>query len=340
MRQTTTAPRVDTPPPSDAGPQGFTAADGAGDDIAAIALAGLTATPKCLPPRLFYDAAGSRLFDRITGLAAYYPTRTESRILHMQAAEIATRAGRGTTLVEFGSGASVKTRLVLDALRDPAAYVPIDISAEHMMTASAALARDHPGLAVRPVHGDFMQMTTLPLDDAPAGTAGRRLGFFPGSTIGNLLPDEAVCFLRRAACMLGHDGHLLVGVDLEKDPARLIAAYDDPDGVTAAFNLNLLTRLNREAAADFRLDRFAHRAIWRADAGRIEMHLESLTDQIVQVAGRGIRFRKGETIHTENSHKYTPTGFARLVRRGGWRTDACWTDPERLFSLHYLIQNH
>ncbi|WP_371999504.1 L-histidine N(alpha)-methyltransferase (plasmid) [Tistrella mobilis] len=307
-------------------------------DLETRALRGLTRTPKCLPPALFYDDRGSALFDRITRLDAYYPTRAETAILRRQAREIAAHAGSGAVLVDYGAGSSVKTRLVLDALDRPAAWVPIDVSAGHLERAAAAIARDHPGLVVAPLVADFTAALDLP--DAVRALPGLRLGFFPGSTIGNLAPDEAVAFLRRAASLLGREGRLIVGVDLVKDEDRLLAAYDDPEGVTAAFNLNLLARLNREARADFDPTAFAHRVRWNAGLCRIEMHLESLTDQVVSIAGRPIRFRAGETIHTENSHKFTPESFARLASRAGWRSRACWTDAARDFSVHELVQSH
>ena len=294
-------------------------------------LHGLSQPHKTLPCKYFYDAQGSRLFDRICTLAEYYPTRTEHAILTERRHEIAALAGPEAALIELGSGSSVKVRILLDALDRPTAYVPIDISRAHLLAAAADLAADHPGLSVVPVCADYTK--PFPLPDA---AAGRRLGFFPGSTIGNFDPVEAGRFLVGVAETLGPAAGLVIGVDLQKDRAVLEAAYDDAAGVTAAFNLNLLRRINRELAGDFDPDGFAHEARWNGAAGRIEMHLVSRTAQTARVGDRVFAFRAGESIHTENSHKYTLDGFRALALAAGWRSVAAWTDDGGLFSVHYL----
>ena len=310
------------------------AADRAVEDAELVAsvLDGLAARPKRLASKWLYDARGSKLFDSICELDAYYPTRTETGILAAHATRLAGFVPAGAALVELGSGSSAKTRILLDALDQLAVYVPVDISADHLRHAAAGLAADYPRLPVWPVVGDFTAGLPLPgeLDDAP------KLLFFPGSTLGNLEPDDAVALLRQlreGANVVG----FVIGIDLEKDVARLRAAYDDPEGVTAAFNTNLLVRLNRELDADFDLSAFAHEARWNAERRRIEMHLVSRRAQEVRVAGRHVAFADGESIHTENSHKYTLDGFAELAARGGWRTRERWVDDGELFSVHLLV---
>lgn len=304
---------------------------------------GLSVWPKTVPAKYFYDRRGSELFEQICRLPEYYPTRTEMRMLRDNAAEIAGLLGADAELVEFGAGALDKVRLLLDAMTSPRAYLPIDISGDHLGQAAAALARDYPQLAVRPVVGDFMQPLTLPLRDA---AAQGRVGFFPGSTIGNFTPDEALQFLRNAAAMLrlargegaaDRATSLLVGVDLVKDPALLHAAYNDSAGVTAAFNLNLLRRANTELGADFDLDAFRHYAFYQPHLHRIEMHLVSARAQIVQIGGQRYSFAAGESIHTENSYKYTVERFRQLAEKAGFRPAAVWTDADSLFSLHWLV---
>jgi L-histidine Nalpha-methyltransferase len=296
-------------------------------------LAGLGRRQKALPCRYLYDARGAALFDAICELPEYYLTRTERAILQEYAGEIASLAGLRAQLVEFGSGAIRKVRILLRALEKPAAYVAIDISREQLRAAADELAAAFPGLDIMAVCADY----TRPLDpEALPAAPGRRLGFFPGSTIGNFTPAEAVEFLAGSRRVLGPDGAMLVGVDLAKDRARLDAAYNDAQGVTAAFNLNLLLRINRELGADFDLDRFAHDAFYNEAAGRIEIYIKSLADQIVTVAGRAIRFAAGERIHTEDSCKYTIDGFRRLAARAGFRPVRTWTDKDRLFSVHFL----
>jgi L-histidine Nalpha-methyltransferase len=293
-------------------------------------VSGLHLRQKAIPPKYFYDAAGSRLFDRICELPEYYPTRTETKILRDNAAGIAARAGWDVALVEFGSGSSTKVRILLDALQLPSAYVAIDICGPHLQAAAAALQRDYPQIAVTPIEADFTQQVRLP--EAVRGK--KRLGFFPGSTIGNFSPQDAELFLHKAARTLGDGADMLVGVDLRKHGALLHAAYNDHAGITAAFNLNLLTRINRELRADFDLKSFRHRAVYNSAEGRIEMHLESLKPQTVHIAGDIFAFREGETIHTENSYKYTIDGFRRLVNRAGWKIGDVYVDAQKLFSVH------
>jgi L-histidine Nalpha-methyltransferase len=291
-------------------------------------LAGLAARPRAIPARWFYDAAGSELFEDITLLPEYYPTRTETALLRNHGREIAAMTGSGRAVVELGSGSSVKTPWLLDAV-DPAAYVPIDISGEFLRASAAALSRRFPDLPVLPLEADFMDPITLPrtLDGMP------RLGFFPGSTIGNLNPDEAVDLLRGFAASLGEGALLLIGMDRIKDPAVLIPAYDDAQGVTARFNRNLLVRINRELDGTIPVESFRHRAIWNDNAARIEMHLEAVQDCRFMVAGQPFDIAAGETIHTENSHKYGRRDARLLLRSSGWEPICEWTDPEDKFLL-------
>jgi len=294
-------------------------------------VAGLTARPKRLPPKYFYDETGARLFDEITRLPEYYPTRCELEILRERAADIARFFPQGSALIEFGSGSSKKVRILLDAAPTIAAYVPVDISAEMLAQEAQALRRDFPRLAVEPVEADFTQPFAL-----PAVTGGARIGFFPGSTIGNFEPHEACAFMRHAGRMLGTGAHLIIGVDLVKDPVVLNAAYNDKAGITAQFNLNLLARINRELGGDFDLDGFSHKAFYNSVRQRIEMHLVGKRRQKVRVAGRAIEFRTGETIHTENSYKYTLESFGALARGSGWTPAAVWTDADGMFSVYAL----
>jgi dimethylhistidine N-methyltransferase len=297
-------------------------------------LAGLGEAQKTLPCKFFYDAEGSRLFDQICELPEYYPTRTELKLLTDKAGEIAQLIGRRARLVEFGSGAGVKIRLLLNALDRPAAYVPVDISREHLMMAAADLARDFPALQIAPICADYTKSFALP---APTGLhPDITVGFFPGSTIGNFTPAEARGFLARARRLLGPGSAMIVGVDLRKDAKILVPAYDDAAGVTAAFNLNLLVRINRELDGNFDLEQFVHEARWNDAQGRIEMHLTSRRDQEVRVGSARFAFRAGETIHTENSHKYTLDQFRTLAVEAGYKPRAAWTDPARLFSVHML----
>jgi len=292
----------------------------------------LSERPRRISPKYFYDARGSQLFDRICELPEYYPTRTELGILRGRAAEIAAQIGPRAEIVEFGAGSLVKVRLLLDALQAPQRYLPIDICGEHLEAAADALRADCPGLAVQPIVADYTRPFALPprLDGA-----GRRVGFFPGSTLGNFDPDEALAFLRQAARLL-RGGGLLLGVDLVKRPELLHAAYNDAQGVTAAFNLNLLARANAELGTDFDLDAFDHAAFYNAPLRRIEMHLVSRRAQAVTLNGQRHAFEEGEALHTESSHKFTIEGLRALAVRAGFGIGPVWTDPERLFSVHWL----
>jgi L-histidine N-alpha-methyltransferase len=303
-----------------------------GDGFLADVVAGLSSTPKRLPAKYFYDAAGSALFEEITRLPEYYPTRTELGILRECGGEIAASVPPGAALVEFGSGSSIKVRLLLEHLHNLAVHVPVDVSAEMLAAEAEALAGDFPGLAVRPVAADFTDPFQLP----PEAAGRPHVGFFPGSTIGNFEPPEAASFLRQAGTILGAGATFILGVDLVKDPAILNAAYDDSAGVTARFNLNVLARINRELGGRFDLASFAHRAFFNPDLSRIEMHLVSRVAQQVRVGSRSFAFEAGETIHTENSYKYTLDGMRELARHAGWRPERVWTDPDALFSVHLL----
>ena len=293
---------------------------------------GLSAPRKRLPSKWFYDARGSDLFEAICDLPEYYPTRQEDALLARIAPEIAARIPKGARLVELGSGASVKTRRLLDAAPQIGGYMPIDISQSALEGASAAIARDYPALAVTPVLGDFTQASGLP-DEAERHA---RVGFFPGSTIGNFAPEAAIALMSRVRRALGPDSLFIVGVDLAKDAASLEAAYDDPRGVTAAFNLNILERINRELEGDFDTANFAHRAVWNRLEGRVEMHLEALLAHEVRAAGRRFAFTPGETIHTENSYKPTADYFTGLAARAGWRVEGQWTSSAPEFAIFLL----
>lgn len=297
-------------------------------------LSGLAKPQKELPPKYFYDARGCALFEAICGTPEYYPTRTETALMRAHAAEMARRLGPGCVIVEFGSGSARKTRILIEAAA-PAAYVPIDIAGEQLAAAAADIAREFPGLEVIAVCADYSRPLALPRLEALASR--RRVIYFPGSSIGNFTPAEAAAFLRNVRGLAGRGGGLLIGVDLKKDKARLDAAYDDPGGVTAEFNLNLLARINGELGADFDLTAFRHRAFYDEAQGRIEMHLVSIQAQTVSLAGREFRFRAGETIHTENSYKYSIQEFQALCGGAGLEPVDCWVDAERLFSVHYLV---
>jgi dimethylhistidine N-methyltransferase len=296
-------------------------------------LEGLRARPRSVPPKYFYDAAGSKLFDRICALEEYYPTRTETALLARHAEAIADCIGPDAELVEFGAGSLRKVRLLLAALRAPRRYVPIDISAEHLQAEATALRAEYPALEVAPLAADFTRGVRLP---AGKGTeAARRVGFFPGSSIGNFTPQEAGRFLQAAARLL-QGGGLLIGVDLVKDPAVLHRAYNDAQGVTAAFNKNLLVRANRELGASFVLDAFDHYAFYNPAERRIEMHLVSRRGQAVRVAGEFFEFAPGESLHTENSYKYGIESFRSLARSAGFVPGPVWCDDAGLFSVHWL----
>jgi L-histidine Nalpha-methyltransferase len=295
-------------------------------------IAGLTARPKRLPPKYFYDEIGAQLFEQITALPEYYLTRCELEILRERARDMARFFPPGSALVEFGSGSSKKVRILLASAPTIAAYVPVDISSEMLIQEAHELRRDYPRLAVLPVEADFTKPFALPA----AAAEMAHTGFFPGSTIGNFEPQEACAFLRHAGRMLGRGAALIIGVDLVKEPSMLHAAYNDEAGLTAKFNLNLLARINRELGADFDPEGFEHRAFYNSERHRIEMHLVSKRRQKVSVAGRAIEFRPGETIHNENSYTYTLEYFTALAREAGWTPRALWTDAGANFSIHAL----
>jgi dimethylhistidine N-methyltransferase len=298
------------------------------------ALSGLARAEKAIPCRFLYDRRGSALFEAICELPEYYVTRTEMAILRERAGAIAERVGPRAQLVEFGSGASRKVRLLLDALRDLVAYVPIDISKAFLRQAASGVAADFPDVEVSAICADYSEPRRLPM--LPVLRGGRRVGFFPGSTIGNLMPDEAVSFLSGCREALGPGSGMIVGVDLKKDPRLLHDAYNDSSGVTAEFILNILDRMNRELGADFDRSRFAYDAFYNGEAGRIEIFLRSTMAQIVTVARRPIAFTAGERVHVEYSYKYTVEELGELAARAGYRAVDCWTDDARLFSVHYL----
>lgn len=296
-------------------------------------LSGLSRPQKTLSPKYFYDARGCELFDAICGLPEYYPTRTEMAMMQRYAPEMAEHLGPDCILIEYGSGTSRKTHVLIAAL-EPVAYVPIDIAGEQLRVSAVRLAEAFPQLKIVAVRADYSQTLRLPeIDGMPAR---RRVIYFPGSTIGNFTVPEARAFLQNARALAGAAGAMLVGVDLKKDHALLHAAYNDAQGVTAEFNLNLLARINRELGADFDLAAFRHHAFYNAGAGRIEMHLVSLKAQRAALGGRSFDFRPGETIHTENSYKYSIEEFQQLARSAGFEPAACWTDPQQLFAVHYL----
>jgi dimethylhistidine N-methyltransferase len=303
-------------------------ADGVDLAFRADVLAGLAAPQKAVPARWFYDDAGSQLFEDITQLPEYYPTRAETEILLTRASEIADLIGPGRAVVEFGSGSSVKTPLLLSACR-PSAYVPLDIAGDFLRASSAVLAEKFPGLPVLPVEADFMRRVELPAEVA----ALPKLGFFPGSTIGNMIARTATDLLRSMRETLGEGALLLIGMDLVKDEDVLLAAYDDAAGVTAQFNLNLLARINRELDGDIPVEAFAHEARWNDPFARIEMHLAARKDVAFTVSGEAFAMKAGETIHTENSHKFTKRSAQMLLAAAGWEPRARWTDEGKRFSL-------
>lgn len=292
-------------------------------------LDGLARRPRAIPARWFYDRRGSELFEKITDLPEYYPTRTERSILETACPEVATLAGAGRAVVEFGSGSSTKTPILLDAVA-PSVYVPIDISGDFLRESSKVLGEQFPDLLVLPFEADFMRPLSLPktIADTP------KLGFFPGSTIGNMIPLMAVDLLRAMRTSLGVGAMLLIGMDRIKGEDVLVPAYDDAQGVTAAFNLNLLERINRELDGNIPVETFRHKAVWNDDRARVEMHLEATRDVAFEVDGRKFAIAEGETIHTENSHKYGARDARILLRSGGWTPVAAWTDPEGLFGVY------
>jgi dimethylhistidine N-methyltransferase len=300
-------------------------------DVLEIALAGLTAAPKTLPAMLFYDDEGCRLFYKITRLPEYYLTRTETALLKRIAPYAVPDGFRDGVLLEFGGSDESKALILLDRPDTPfTTYVSIDVAAPALAALQARLSQTHPALEVVPIVADFMHPLTLPPLRSP------RMGFFPGSTIGNLDPAAATAFLAAARASLGGDAWFLLGADLRKSPKLLLPAYNDAAGVTAAFNLNLLTRLNREAGADFDIGAFRHEAVWNDRESRIEMHLFSTRDQTVVVGGQEIAFREGESIHTENSYKHTPEKLMDIARSAGWETQQMWKDDAGLFGVFLL----
>ena len=301
------------------------------DDFRHAVIDGLSRRPRCIPPKYFYDQAGSHLFESICEQPEYYPTRTETALLKQYAHEIAAVAGSDCHLIEPGSGSCEKVRHLLDAMQ-PAAYLPLDISCEYLEKAAAGISEDYPWLDVHAVCTDITDEVSLPFIPEQADA----VMFYPGSSIGNFDPEDARAFLACLASITGEGGGLLIGVDLKKDPAILDAAYNDAKGVTAAFNLNLLRRINRELAGDFDIETFAHHAFYNSDRGRVEMHLVSEREQTVRVDGHIFEFSAGDSIHTENSYKYTIEEFQTLAQQAGFTPCRVWSDREDLFSLHYL----
>jgi dimethylhistidine N-methyltransferase len=302
-------------------------------EFRADVLRGLGAPAKELPCKYFYDQAGSALFERITELEEYYPTRTELAIMRRHVAEMAGLLGPRCLLVEYGSGSSTKTRLLLDRLLDPAGYVPIDVSGDHLLRSARSIADAYPGLEVLPLCADFTRPVVLP---EPRLRPARRVAYFPGSTIGNFTPEESVVLLRQTAALCGSGGGFLLGADLRKDRRVVEGAYNDRLGVTAAFNLNLLARINRELGANFAPDQFRHHAFYNAAEGRIEMHLVSRYAQRVRVAGVEFTFAAGESIRTEYSYKYRLRDLHDLAAAAGFEVERFWTDEREYFSVHYL----
>jgi dimethylhistidine N-methyltransferase len=297
-------------------------------------IAGLSSDSRSLPCKYFYDEQGAALFQKICELPEYYVTRTEIDILDRYHAEIAAQLGPKVELIGLGTGAGTKTRILIEALEEPAVYVPIDISEKQLRKSSMLFQKIFPHLEILPVCADYLQPVVLP---SPRHKAARNVVYFPGSTIGNFEPNEALEFLQRIANVSGRGGGLLIGVDLQKDQSVIEAAYDDEAGVTAKFNLNLLAHINRETGANFDLNRWQHRAIYNSEVGRIEMYLISATDQTVRIQDRQFLFRAGEKILTEHSYKHTPEGFIALARQAGFDFVKLWTDDARLFGVFYFV---
>ena len=308
-------------------------ANEASDQLTADVLQGLHKSPKELSPVWFYDELGSFLFDSICELPEYYVTRTELGIMQAHAAEMAQYIGSNAALIEYGSGTSIKTRLLLDKIEVPLAYVPVDIAREHLLDAAATLARDYPSLSIYPVCADFTQPFALPRQVAQAS---KRVVYFPGSTLGNFEIAEARRLLTSMRQMIGNDGAVLIGIDLQKDPQVLQRAYDDAAGVTAEFNLNSLRHINRELGATFNLGAFEHCAIWVPEQGRIEMRLVSTRDQVVDLGSEQVQIARGEYIRTECCHKYTLEGFSNLAASAGLAVTRVWQDAEKKFSVQLL----
>jgi dimethylhistidine N-methyltransferase len=304
------------------------------DDEALEVIQGLQKEPKALPPKYFYDQRGSILFDQICNLDEYYLTRTETKIIQDNIKDITKTVGHNCLLIEYGSGSSVKIRMILDHLPDIAAYVPVDISKEHLFITAEDLNRSYPNLEIFPLWADFTQPFFLPL---LSNGFSQKLAYFPGSTIGNFYPQQAVDFMRNVAALVGPGGGLLIGIDLQKDPGILNLAYNDRSGITAAFNLNMLSHINEMFHGDFVESQFEHQAFYNEKAGRIEMHLISKQDQVVTVSGSTFKFQRGESILTEVSYKYTLEGFARMAAQAGFYTHKVWLDPKKYFSVQYLV---
>jgi dimethylhistidine N-methyltransferase len=302
-------------------------------EFAAAVFEGLSKPKKTLPCRFFYDARGSELFEEITRLPEYYPTRTEAQILRTHAGEMVEGFDEGCVLIEFGAGSSTKTEILLDRAPPGLTYVPIDVSESALSAAKQRLEARFPSIAVRPIVGDFSH----PVEIAPDLGSRPRAGFFPGSTIGNLTPPDAVRLLRTFKAALPRESRLIIGIDLKKDARQLVMAYNDEAGVTAEFNLNLLVRINRELGSMIDLETFRHEAIYEPREGRIEMHLVSAIAQAVWISGRPFHFEAGERIHTENSYKYSIPQFQALARAASWAPNRVWTDPQKQVSVHELI---
>ena len=305
------------------------------DETNAI-VAGLSQARKTISPKYFYDETGSRLFEEITQLPEYYLTNTELGIMEACVEDIAALAGESASLIEFGSGSSMKTRMLLRHLHSPAAYVPVDISEEHLLDSQRSIRADFPDVEVIPVVADFTHPFALP---NPTTLPLKNIVYFPGSTIGNFERDDAIELLRVMYQEAGQDGALVIGVDLQKNPAVIHAAYNDSGGITARFNINMLRHLNREFGADFDLDSFTHRATYDADSGRIVMELVSALDQSVRIDDAQIQFAAGETITTEYSHKYTLDDFEAMARIAGFSVARVWTDPRQWFAVHYCVRD-
>jgi len=306
------------------------------NDFLTAASAGLKQSPRSIPPKFFYDARGSQLFDQICATPEYYPTRTETAILERYGAQMAGQIGASCVLIELGSGSASKTPLLLRHLSDDAIYVPIDICEPHLLHSTARLQTLFPQMVMRPLCADYTQLSALELRGNPAQ---RQVIFFPGSTIGNYAPDEAVQLLKQASQWVGADGGLLIGVDSKKLPERLNAAYNDAAGHTAAFNLNLLVRMQHELGAQLDTDSFSHYAFYNPTLGRIEMHLVSRYYQTIRLGEASFAFEAGETIHSENSYKYTAHEFEQLALAAGWHLKTTWSDAEGLFNVHYLSRS-
>jgi dimethylhistidine N-methyltransferase len=304
-----------------------------GSDFLADVVAGLSSNPRTLPCKYFYDERGAVLFQKICELPEYYITRTEIDILDRNRAEIASQLGPSVELIGLGTGAGTKTRILIEALKEPAVYIPVDISEKQLRESTALFQKIFPDLEILPVCADYLQPVVLP---TPSHKAARNVVYFPGSTIGNFEPDEVMEFLRRVANVCWENGGLLIGVDLKKDPRVIEAAYNDRAGVTARFNLNLLERVNRDLGADFDLDQWRHRAIYNSSAGRIEMYLISEVDQFVHLAEHKFHFRRGEKITTEYSYKYAPEEFAALASKAGFEFVRMWTDKAPLFGVFFF----